>query len=98
MSDLLTLSGPEGGGEGLRGQNDQIHSCHSETSYSIKPKLCNFCFYFKTSPEQILAKLISQGPAAALFSSRRLKNFGNEKILPWLKIAEVDMGSILGRG
>ena len=36
--------------------------------------------------------------AAALFSSRRPKNFENEKIFLCLKIAEIDMGgSILGR-
>ena len=33
-----------GGGRGgeLRGPDDQIHSCHSETSYSMIPKLCDF--------------------------------------------------------
>ena len=36
---------PDGGGgegEGLRGPDDQIHSCHSEISYPMMPKLCNF--------------------------------------------------------
>ena len=31
-----------GGGGGLRGPDDQTHSCQSETSYSMMPKLCNF--------------------------------------------------------
>ena len=38
----LTLSGPRGGGGGLRGPDDQTHSCQSETSYSMMPKLCDF--------------------------------------------------------
>ena len=42
--------------------------------------------------EQILAKLINQGVAAALSSSRRPKNFENEKIFLCLKIVEIDMG------
>ena len=42
-SEWLALSGPGGGG-GLRGQDDQIHSCQSETSYSLMPKLCDFQF------------------------------------------------------
>ena len=49
----------------------------------------------------MLAKLINQGVAAALFSSRHLKNFENEKIFLCLKIAEIDIegggGAILGR-
>ena len=28
----------------LRGPNDQTHSCLSETSYSMMPKLCDFYF------------------------------------------------------
>ena len=40
----------------------------------------------------ILAKLISQGVAAALFSSRRPENFEIEKIFLCLKIAEINMG------
>ena len=38
----LTLSGSGGGGGGLSGLDDQIHSCHSETSYFMAPKLCDF--------------------------------------------------------
>ena len=34
----------------------------------------------------------TRGVAAALSSSRRLKNFGNEKIFLYLKIAKFDMG------
>ena len=48
----------------------------------------------------MLAKLVNQGVAAALFSSKRPKNFENEKFFLRLKIAEIDMGgggSILGR-
>ena len=45
---------------------------------------------------QILAKLVNQGVAAALFSSGRPKNFENEKIVIRLKIAEIDMGVNFG--
>ena len=39
----LTLSGLGGWGVGgLRGQDDQIQNCHSETSYLMMPKLCDF--------------------------------------------------------
>ena len=39
----LTLSGQGGGGGGgLRGPNDQTHSCQSETTYSMMPKLGDF--------------------------------------------------------
>ena len=48
----------------------------------------------KTCSDQILPKLINQGVAAALLSSRRPKNLQNEKIFLCLnlKIAEIDMG------
>ena len=29
-------------GGGIRGPDDQTHSCQSETSYSMMPKLCDF--------------------------------------------------------
>ena len=45
---------------------------------------------------QMVAKLINEGVAAALFSSRRLKNFENENIFLCLKIAEIDMGVNFG--
>ena len=45
-----------------------------------------------TCSDQILAKLINQGVAAAPLSLKHLKNFGNEKIFLCLKIAEIDMG------
>ena len=35
---------------------------------------------------------MNQGVAAALFSSRRPKNFENEKIFLCLKIGEIEMG------
>ena len=38
----LTLSG--WGGEEFKSLNDQIHSCHSGTSYSMMPKLSDFYF------------------------------------------------------
>ena len=41
-SDPLTLSCPEGGGGGLRGPDGQTHSCQSETSYLMMPKLGDF--------------------------------------------------------
>ena len=47
-------------------------------------------FIYETRSHQILAKLINQGVAAALFSSTRLKNFDNERIFLCLKIAEID--------
>ena len=37
-------------------------------------------------------KLVNQGVAAALFLSRRLKNFEDEQIFVCLRIAEIDMG------
>ena len=37
----LTLSGPGGGG-GLKGPGGQTHSCQSETSYLMMPKLGEF--------------------------------------------------------
>ena len=39
----------------------------------------------------MLAKLICQGVAAALFSSRRPKNLESEKNFLCMKIAEIDM-------
>ena len=42
--------------------------------------------------DQILEKLINRGVAAALFSSRCLKNFEDEKVVLYLKIAKMDMG------
>ena len=42
MAAALTLSGPGGGGGGLRGPDDQTHSWQSETSYSMMPKLGDF--------------------------------------------------------
>ena len=51
-----------------------------------------FSFILKTPFGQILVKLVNQGVAAALFSSRRPKNFENEKFFLCLKIAEIDMG------
>ena len=40
----------------------------------------------------MLAKLIDQGVAAVLFSSRHPKNLENENIFLCLEIAEIDMG------
>ena len=45
MEVNLTLSGPGGGSEargGLRGPDGQTHSCQSETSYPMMPKLGDF--------------------------------------------------------
>ena len=39
MEERLTLSGPGGG---LRGPDGQTHSCQSETSYPMMPKLGDF--------------------------------------------------------
>ena len=50
----------------------------------------------KTCSDQILAKLINQGVAAVLFSSRRPKNLQNEKICLYLEITEIDMGVNFG--
>ena len=38
-----TLLGP---GRGLTGPDDQTHSCQSETTYSMMPKLGDFYFLF----------------------------------------------------
>ena len=46
-----------------------------------------FDFYLS---HQILAKLINQGDCCC--SSRRLKNFENEKLFICMKIAEIDIG------
>ena len=79
-----------------RGPDDQIHSCHSETSSSMMPKLCDLVLIFKTCYDKILAKLVNRGVAAALFSSRRLKNFENENTFLCLKVAEIDVGVNFG--
>ena len=39
-TEVLTLSGPGGGG--LRDPDEKTHSCQSETSYSMMPKLGDF--------------------------------------------------------
>ena len=52
-------------------------------------KLCEF---FKTCSGKILAKLVNQGVAAALFSSRCLKNFETEKFPLLESNAFIDMG------
>ena len=49
-------------------------------------------FILKAHSDQILAKFINQGVAAALSSSRRPQNFENEKTFLCLKIVEIDMG------
>ena len=49
-------------------------------------------FIIKTCSDQILAKLINLGAAAALFSSRGPKNLQNEKNFLYLEIAEIDIG------
>ena len=90
---MLTLSGPGGGG-GLRGLDDQTHSCQPETCCSIMPKLCDF-FYF-LSLRHVLTKFLQnwsiKGIAAAIVPSRRPQNLQNEKIFLYLEIAEIDMG------
>ena len=92
-SYLLTLSCSGGGGEGLRGLDDQLQSCHSETSYPTMPKLCDFRFLsLRHALTTCYQNWSIRGVAAALFSSRRAKNFENEKIFLCLKIAEIDMG------
>ena len=53
----------------------------------MMPELGDFQFFFLQTPSgQILAKLVNQGFAAALFSLRRPKNFENEKFFLCLKI------------
>ena len=39
VEDLSTIRNTQGG---LRGPDDQIQSCHSETSYPTMPKICDF--------------------------------------------------------
>ena len=63
---------------------------------TLTPRFYDFSFYLKTFSDQILAKLINHGVAAALFSSRHLSNFGNERIFLHLKIAKIDMGVNFG--
>ena len=53
-------------------------------------------FILKTGSDQVLAKLINQGVAAALLSSRYPKNFEIEKNFLCLKIVEIDMGDNFG--
>ena len=78
---------------GLRGPDDQTHSCQSETSYSMMSKLCDFQFL---SLRHVVTKFQQnwsiRGVAAALFSLRPSKNLQNEKIFLYLEIAEIDMG------
>ena len=83
-------------GRGLRDPGDQTHSCQSETTYSMMLKLGDLVFVLKTRSDQILVKLINQGVAVALFSSRRPENFENENIFLCLKIAEINMGVNVG--
>ena len=54
-------------------------------------------FILKTCSDQILAKLINQGVAAALFSSIFPKNLQNEKFSSNWKLLKLTRGSILGR-
>ena len=84
---------------GLRGPGDQTHSCQSETSHSMMPKICDLVFIFKTCSDQILAKLINRGVAAALFSSRRPKNPQYGKLSSAWKLLKLTsrVTSILGR-
>ena len=56
------------------------------------PKLGDLVFILETPFGHISTKLVNQGVAAALFSSRRSKNFENEKFFLCLKIAAIDMG------
>ena len=58
---------------------------------SIFSNFMTFSSIFKTCSDQILEKLVIR-VAAALFLSRRLQNFENEKKFVCLKIAEIDMG------
>ena len=87
----LTLSDPGGGG--LRGQT---HSCQSETSYPMMPKLGDFQFcIFKTPFGQILAKLVNQRGCYSSFLFETSQKLENEKVFLCLKIAKIDIG---GRG
>ena len=54
--------------------------------------MATLVFIFKTCSDQILAKSSIREVDAALFSSRRLKTYKNEKLLLGLKIAEVNIG------
>ena len=56
------------------------------------PKFGDLVFILKTGFDQILAKLISQGVATALFSSKLPQNFKYEKIFLCLKIAKINKG------
>ena len=54
----------------------QSISCHSETTYAIAPKLCDFLFLpFLPQFETILAKSIGQGVVTVIFQTR-----GHEKL------------------
>ena len=95
VSGLLTLSGP-GGAQRPGWPNSQM-TIRNLLLYDAETRWI-LVFILKAHSDQILAKLINQGVAAALSSSRRPKNFENEKIFLCLKIVEIDMrGSILGR-
>ena len=59
----------------------------SDNFYPMMLKLCHFQLL---SSRQVLAKLITRGVPAALFSWRPLKNFENEKIFLCLETAEIE--------
>ena len=93
----LTLSGPRRGGGGGGSEARMTKPIRNLLFYDAQT-LRLLVFIRKTGSDQILAKLISPGVAAALFSSRCPKKFENEKVFLCLKIAEIDTrGSILGR-
>ena len=90
----VTLSGPGGWAQRSGWSNSQLPIRNLLLRDAQTFRL--LVFVFKTCSDQILAKLISQGVVAALFSSTCPKNLKNEKIFLHLEIAEMDMGVNFG--
>ena len=87
---LSVLGGGGGGGSDARMTNS--HLPFRNFLFYDAQMLWLSVFIFKTCSDQILAKLINLGVAAALFSSRGPKNLQNEKKFLHLEIAKIDIG------
>ena len=87
----LTLSGP-GGSEAQMTKLTATNQPIRNLSFYNAQTWWLIIFILKTGSDQILAKLINQGVATALFSSKRTQNFKYEKIFLCLKIVKIDKG------
>ena len=81
-----------GGGGGSEARMTKLTAANQKPLILWCPNLVTCSFY----PQGTIWPNFSRGVAAALFSSRRPKNFENENIFLCLKIAEIDMGVNFG--